>query len=161
MEENMKVREEILQSVGGLSDEKLNERLEDGSWTIMQMLEHLYLMENSIVHTISDQLANGENKTVDDKPIHLTTNRSKKVDAPSFVIPSINFITLEEIQSKLAESRDTLINVIESADPSLFEQRAYPHPSFGDLSLKQWIPFIGLHEKRHLAQIEELKEKLA
>ena len=161
MEENKAIREDILQSVGGYSDERLNEKLDDGGWTIMQILEHLYLMESSIVHTISDQLVNGENKTVEEKPIHLTTNRSRKFDALSFVKPSNNFITLEEIQNKLSESRETLMEVLESTDETLLEQRAYQHPSFGELSLKQWIPFIGLHEKRHLAQIEELKEKLA
>ncbi|MCM3112476.1 DinB family protein [Lederbergia lenta] len=160
MDENKQIREDVLKSVSGLSDKQLNERVEDGSWTIMQVLDHLYLMERTIVHAITDQLANGENKSVDEKPIQLTTNRSTKVDAPSFVIPSDDFITLEEMGNKLSESRAALTNIVHSTDRALLEQRAYPHPMFGELSLQQWIPFVGLHEKRHLAQIEKLKEKL-
>ncbi|MEK3889365.1 DinB family protein [Bacillus sp. FSL K6-3431] len=160
MEENKKIREDILLSVSGLSDEQLNEQLEEGRWTIMQVLDHLYLMERTVVHAISNQLANGDNKTVAEKPIQFTTNRSTKVDAPSIVVPSDDFITLAEMKNKLFESREALIDVENSADETLLEQRFYPHPMFGELSLKQWIPFIGLHEKRHLAQIEEIKEKL-
>ena len=160
MELNTKIREEVLQSVSGLSDEQLNEQIERAEWSIMQVLDHLYLMEKSITHTISNQLANGEHKTVKEKPIQLTTNRSTKVEAPSFVIPSTDFITLKDMTEKLSQSRNTLIDVIDTADKTLLEQRAYPHPGFGEMNLKQWIPFIGLHEKRHLAQIEELKEKL-
>lgn len=160
MEQNTEIREEVLQSVSGLSDEQLNEQVEQGSWTIMQVLDHLHLMEKSITYTISNQLVNGEHKTVGEKPIQLTTNRSTKVEAPSFVIPSKDFISLKDMTEKLSESRNTLINVIDSADKTLLEQRAYPHPAFGEMNLIQWIPFIGLHEKRHLVQIEELKEKL-
>lgn len=160
MEQNAKIREEVLQSVKGLSDEQLNEQVEHGKWSIIQVLDHLYLMEKSVTHTISNELANGERKTVKEKPIQLTTNRSTKVEVPSFVIPSTDFITLKDMTAKLSQSRNALINVVDSADEKLLEHRAYPHPAFGEMNLKQWIPFIGLHEKRHLAQIEELKAKL-
>ncbi|WP_342043550.1 DinB family protein [Bacillus sp. OTU2372] len=160
MEENKKIREEVLQSVSGLSDEQLNVQVQDGRWSIMQVLHHLHLIERAITFVISDQLANGESKSISDKPIHLAVNRTTKVNAPSRVEPPKRFITLVEMKNKLSQSREVLTKVVDTADPSLLEQRAYPHPVFGELSLKQWIPLIGLHEKRHLAQIEELKEEL-
>ena len=160
MANNITVREEVLLSVSSLSDEQLNKVVEKERWTIMQVLDHLFLMEQSVVHVISDQLANGIAKTTSEKPIQFTTDRSTKVDAPSFVIPSKDFITLDEMKTKLFASREALLNVVNSADQKRLEQRTYPHPAFGDLSLNQWIPFVGLHEKRHLAQIIELKTKL-
>ncbi|WP_342506417.1 DinB family protein [Sporosarcina sp. FSL K6-2383] len=160
MDDNKKIREDVLQSVENLSDEQLNEQVEVGRWSIMQVLNHLYLMERAIVHALSDQLANGENKAPVEKPIQFTTNRSTKVTAPLFATPSDDFISLEEMKSKLTKSRENLSNLVASADKTLLAQRSYPHPAFGDLGLEQWIPFIGLHEKRHLAQIEEIKSKL-
>jgi hypothetical protein len=160
MEENNKIRQEILISVRGLSDEQLNEQFEDGRWSIMQVLDHLYLMERAITHSISRELATGKEKLVDPKPIELTVCRSTKVDAPSFVAPANEFIALEEMKNKLSQSREDLTKLVNDADNSLLKKRAFPHPVFGDLSLKQWIPFVGLHEKRHLAHIEELKGKL-
>jgi len=160
MEYNIMVREEVLQSVSALSEEELNKVVKQSDWTIMQVLDHLYLMERSVVHVITDQLANGKTKTTSEKPIQYTTNRSTKVDAPSFVVPTNDFITLDKMKGKLAASREALVNVVNSADPQLLTQRTYTHPAFGELSLHQWIPFVGLHEKRHLAQIEELKRNL-
>ena len=40
------------------------------------------------------------------------------------------------------------------------EAKGFNHPIFGLMSLKQWIPFVGYHEKRHILQIKEVKEKL-
>ena len=160
MEQNTKIRNEVLLSVSGLSDEQLNEQVEQGSWTIMQVLEHLYLIELSVTHVVSKQLANGESKIVEEKPIQLTTNRSTKIEAPSFAIPSTNFISLKNLIEKLSKSRNRLMRVIDSTDKISLEQRAEHHPAFGEMNLKQWVDFIGLHEKRHFAQIEELKEKL-
>lgn len=160
METNRQYRDEVLQAVSGLSDEQLNKQVEEGRWSIMQVLEHLYLIEKSITKMFSHQLENGETKLVADAPIEFTVNRSRKLIAPSFAEPSGEFLTLEEIKKKLEKSREVFIKVVNSADPALLEQRAYPHPAFGELNLKQWIPFVGLHEKRHLAQIEQLKGKL-
>jgi hypothetical protein len=33
------------------------------------------------------------------------------------------------------------------------------HPYLGELSLKQWVEFIGYHEKRHLLQLAEVKSE--
>ncbi|MCH1624352.1 DinB family protein [Fredinandcohnia quinoae] len=161
MDKNNKIREELLDSVKELSDEQLNKKVEDGSWTIMQVLEHLFLMERTVAYTISEQLKNNECKPTSEKPIHLTVYRSTKVTAPSFVTPSGEYTALEEMKTKLAESRKLMQQVVDIADEVLLSQKSYPHPVFGSLSLKQWIPFVGLHEKRHIEQIEEIKGKLS
>jgi uncharacterized damage-inducible protein DinB len=160
LEQNKSIRSELLNSVSHLSDEQLNRKVDEGSWTIMQVLHHLYLMEGSVAKTIQSIVEKGEKQQVDPKPIELTVNRSKKVEAPSFVEPDKGFITLEEIKEKLKESRNALLQVAESNNKDELKEKAYPHPAFGLLSLEQWVPFIGYHEKRHLEQIEELKAKL-
>lgn len=160
MEENKKIREELLQTVNGLSDEQLNAHPEENRWSIIQVLDHLYLMERSITKAISTILASSERKSADDKPIELTVNREVKVDAPSFLTPTDAFQTLDEVKSKLLSSRKTLEEVVSNANEEDLNEKSFPHPMFKDLSLKQWVPFVGLHEKRHLSQIVELKSKL-
>ena len=160
MEENKKIREELIQAVNGLSDEQLNAHPEEGRWSIIQVLDHLYLMERAITKSIADTLASEESKPVDDKPIRYTLNRDTKVDAPSFVIPTEDFLTLDEVKTKLSSSRQALEEIVSHANEDALNEKSFPHPMFKDLSLKQWIPFVGLHEKRHLFQIEELKSKL-
>lgn len=160
MNENEKIRGELLNAVNGLSDEQLNAQSETGRWSIIQVLDHLYLMERAITKSISDKLKSDESIPAVDKPIELTLSRKMKVQAPPFVTPSESYQTLSEVKEKLSESRKAFVHVVDHAKEIDLEQKSFPHPLFKDLSLKQWILFVGLHEKRHLLQIEELKAKL-
>lgn len=160
MNDNEKIREVLLNAVNGLSDEQLNAHPEAGRWSIIQVLDHLYLMERAITKSIADKLKSDDSTPAVDKPIELTLNREVKVQAPPFVIPSESFQTLNEVKDKLSETRKAFIRVVDQAKENDLEQKSFPHPLFKELSLKQWISFVGLHEKRHLMQIEELKSKL-
>ncbi|WP_409291467.1 DinB family protein [Peribacillus sp. SCS-37] len=160
MDSNKQFREELISSVDTLTDEQLNQELEEGRWTIAQVLEHLYLMERTITKRIAAALAKEGGTEPEEKPIQLAVNRSRKVDAPEYVTPSSELKTLHELIEKLGESRQELMDVVNGADEAALRNRSLPHPVFGELSLKQWIPFIGYHEKRHLEQIEELKVRL-
>ncbi|UTE75616.1 DinB family protein [Rossellomorea sp. KS-H15a] len=154
------IRSELLNSVNDLSDEECNKEVEEGRWTIMQVLDHLYLMERSLTKTIQLTLAKGEEQQVDSKPIHYAVNRSTKVDAPPFVVPSEEKQTLQQMKEKLEASRKDLLQFIGTTTKEDLQKKAYPHPIFGQIRLDEWVPFIGYHEKRHLEQIEELKSTL-
>ncbi|QOR68215.1 DinB family protein [Cytobacillus suaedae] len=160
MEENDRIREALLASVSSIDDTQLNERLDSSSWSIMEVLEHLSLIEMVVANAITEEVKNEQSVRAEDKPIKFTVDRRHKVKAPGFIEPSGEFLTLEEVIKKLAKSREALVNAVANVEESVLEQKSYPHPVFGPLSLKQWVPFVGLHEKRHLEQIEEIKAKL-
>jgi hypothetical protein len=101
-----------------------------------------------------------EETAIEDKPIKLIIDRTNKFDAPSYVTPSNEFITLTTIQEKLLESRSALEAFLVDADEEKMLKRTIPHPVFGPFHLKQWVEIIGWHEKRHLVQIEEIKDEL-
>jgi uncharacterized damage-inducible protein DinB len=159
MNHNTEVREEVLMSVTGLTDVQLNQK-PAGKWSIAQVLEHLYMMERSIVYKMTTAMASDEEAPVEDKPIHLTPNRANKVVAPAFVMPSEEFKTLIVIQEKLRESRASLEAFVAQANVEKMLKRSFQHPVYGPIHLKQWIEFIGWHEKRHLEQIEEIKQEI-
>ncbi|WP_433742341.1 DinB family protein [Falsibacillus pallidus] len=161
MENNIKVREAIWETVNGLDDNQLNTRPDSDSWSIMEVLEHLYLMELVLTKGMMKQLESGEEKEAEDKPIQLTVDRSRKVDAPSHVQPTGEIKSIDDMKEKLASSREMLLDFANNADQEKLKQKAMPHPVFGMMSLDQWIPFIGYHEERHRLQIEEIKQKLA
>ena len=89
----------------------------------MQVLHHLYLIEISVTQIISSQLAKGEHKNVEERPIQRTTNRLTKIKAPSFSIPSTNFITLKDMTEKLSKSRKRFMRIIDSTDKQMLAQR--------------------------------------
>nr|GGG86552.1 hypothetical protein GCM10011398_35440 [Virgibacillus oceani] len=157
---NEQAREALLAEVTGVSDDDLNKKPDEHSWSMKQVLEHLFLMEGAIVKTIEDQLEHGEVVNAKARPIELTVDRTKKVNAPDYTVPSDEFATLDEMELKLEASHQGLLKLTANADEIALKRKGFPHPVFGQMSLKQWIPFVGWHEKRHTLQIIEIKEQL-
>jgi hypothetical protein len=78
-----------------------------------------------------------------------------KLTAPERVRPSGN-ATFADALTNLQRTRaaiEALRPRIETAD---LGAATYPHPAFGEFNIAQWLAFIGLHESRHLRQIENL-----
>lgn len=160
MTHNEEIRSRVLELAETLTDEQLNQKVRDDQWSIMQVMDHLYLMEKNLTNTMKKVLEGGEEQSVDDKPIHLTVDRSRKVDAPSYVVPSDEFITLDEMKDKLYKSRQALQEFEAETNEEKRQKKAFPHPVFELMTVNQWIPFIGYHEERHLEQMKEIKQQL-
>lgn len=160
MKINDEARATLLNEVTGLGDEELNKRPSSGGWSIAQVMEHLYLMERAVVYNIQHALENSSIKEVSSKPIELTVNRSRKVEAPEFVQPSDSTMTLKDLQQKLQTSHEALRGIYTTVDEERLVEKTAVHPVFGELNLIQWIPFVGYHEQRHIDQIKEIKETL-
>ncbi|HSI68091.1 MAG TPA: DinB family protein [Planococcus sp. (in: firmicutes)] len=159
-EENEKIRNEILVAANALPDDRLNTKPTDKEWSPMQILEHLHLMETVIATNISKQLLKEDSKKAMKKPIQMTVNRAIKVDAPEYVTPSEEYITLSEMEQRLTKSRELLNGVYDTSTDEILSAKSMPHPVFGKVPLTQWFPFIGYHEKRHLKQLEEAINKI-
>ncbi len=160
LENNKKVREELWQAIDGLTDELLNVVVEEGKWTIAQVLEHLYLTEKIIVRSFSQAQQITEENPVKLKKVQAIVDRSQKINAPKFLVPTSEYQTLEQLKGKLEKSRESLEKFIEEVSENDLKGKFMPHPFFGNLALNQWVEFLCYHEKRHIAQIEELKEAL-
>ncbi|MEH7347680.1 DinB family protein [Gottfriedia acidiceleris] len=160
MKENIQIREELMEVIDSLTDEQLNKKVKKEKWTIMQVLEHLYLMESKLVKLMTRTFNEAPCEVIQDKPIHLATDRTKKVPSPPHFEPTDQFITKMEMTEKLNQSRKSLFHFVELTKGQNLEDKGMPHPLFGQINLKQWIPFIGIHEKRHIEQIRELKNAL-
>lgn len=159
-EDNRKIRSAVLSAVNGLPDELLNTKPSEEEWSPMQILDHLQLMESAIANNVAKQLAKSGSEKVRKKPIQLTVSRLIKVDAPEHVVPTTDFVPLEEMKKRLETSDALLDSIYDGASKEALETKSMPHPVFGKVPLIQWFPFVGLHEKRHLKQLEKTLEKL-
>lgn len=160
MENQIKIREVLLETVNNLTDKDINEVIEIGTWSIAQVLEHLYIMEVNVTHQIQMALKQEYFDKPGTFPIHLIENRSEKINAPDFLIPSNKFHTLDELKQKLASSRASLEKIVQETSEEERNQKTFAHRRFGVMTLNHWISLIGYHEQRHIGQIEEIKEAL-
>lgn len=159
-EENARIRHTILKKVEPFDDQALNEKPSENEWSAMQILDHLHKMEEAITAGVAKTAEKNQRKKAMKKPIQVSVIRKLKVDAPNHTVPEDRFFTLEEMKEKLNTSRNRLYEVYTHTDEETLENNSMPHPVFGDVPLVQWFPFIGYHEKRHLAQLEETLSKI-
>ncbi len=150
-------RQQLLEAVSSLSKETLLRKPDENTWSVLEILEHLYLVENWFTNMIHQTLKQNERmKAPKEKPIHHTTDRSFKVEAPDVLQPGGTFTSLDIARAKLEESRQVLQEILQSYQEADFLENSAKHPIFGTMSVAQLIEFIGLHELRHLKQIEEV-----
>ena len=160
LEDNNEIRKELFHTVEGLTDEQFNQKPANDGWSPKQIFEHLVRMETVIATNIARELKNPDSPKARKKPIGLSTNRLIKVEAPGYTTPTEDYKTKMEMQKELHESRLFLLDVYESSTKTIFKEKSFKHPIFGQVPLIQWFPFVGLHEKRHLKQLKKTIEKL-
>jgi len=157
LEQIQAVRDEVLQSVEGLSDEELNKAPSAESWSIAQVLLHLQQIESYFL-SLMDAALQGPNEEVKERNLAYVTDRSHKAKSP--IDPPSGFKTRAEIVVRLTQSREKVIALIDKEDPATLSEKALNHPVFGKTSVKQTLEFIAAHEKRHIEQIQEIKQTL-
>lgn len=156
-----RTREQFYGRVEGLSDEQAGARPSPDAWSVAEIAEHLALIERGLLRMMKGVLAQAEAAggagemrpfTLDQ---HVERARTEKYVAPEIARPK-GEARLADSLAHLRRSREELRALrprIEAAD---LNATSYPHPAFGPLNVYQWLAFIGVHEARHLRQVEAL-----
>ncbi|MEW4059725.1 hypothetical protein CHH79_10065 [Bacillus siamensis] len=152
-------RQQTWEELKGLSDEEFNQKPAADEWSVREVLDHLKKIDESAQSLLSKQAKDAPFKKIEEKPMEFIEDRTNKRPAPSQLEPEQNRISVIEAKQELDTARQQLTAVISSLNEEDFE-RVLPHPVFQELTIRQWIDFIGHHEKRHINQIKEIKQKI-
>ncbi|MCD7035857.1 DinB family protein [Metabacillus sp. GX 13764] len=158
-EHMMRVREELLNELEEIPAEKFKEKPSSTEWSPSELADHLQKIEHVMTNTLKKIAANAEEKSLPEKNLEIITDRSNKREAPESVAPSEELMDKEHAITSLTEARRDLMTFADLIEYDLTE-RALKHPVMGELSVKQWIEFIGYHEERHLKQLREIKHAI-
>ena len=157
-------RSHLLSVLEGLSDDQLNWKLDNFTWNIAQVVQHIAIVEGGSPHAITLGLAQEPNFVPTDIPLEqLILDRSKKVNAPDRLHPSTDPKTMAQLKEILHDSQEKFLGALNDIEITALLDKTSPpisHPVFGQMSTGQWITAVPLHEERHIQQIEELKERL-
>lgn len=153
-----RTRTKLLTSFQDLSDEQLNRKPSDKSWSIAQVLHHLYTSEKAMAGLVLDALQ-AKTEKVEEKDLSFVTDRTKKSKAMSE--PPNEMMTKENLLQLLEESRfQHLQFVFNETHERILAKKSMKHQDFGEISLKNAVNLIWLHEKRHINQIQEIRQQL-
>jgi hypothetical protein len=160
-------RERLIAAVSNLSEAEENFRPAENAWTVKELTEHLAKTEASIIPLVFRLLKTAEAEGAAATPSDGTINppvslaevyeksRTARFQAPEMIRPE-GSMSISESLAKLAESRETISGARPRLEAVDLSKTAFPHRAFGNLNLYQWLAFIGLHEGRHLEQIEKI-----
>ncbi|SIS73615.1 DinB family protein [Alicyclobacillus vulcanalis] len=152
---------DTLAVIDSATDEELNASPGPGRWTVGQVLEHILKTDLSIIPVFRSALKERRPYSGTVKGVERATNRSVKIEAPEFIRPSDEPKSREALRQALEEARRTLVESAKAVGtPEELEHLGapVPHPVFGELSLREWLEFVGYHEQRHVAQAREALE---
>ena len=159
----------LFDAVGFIPEPLRDRRIDADTWSVAEVLEHLYLVESGIAHlftrTLERAKAAGLAPESDVGSVLATldtlrlTDRSRRMNAPELVMPR-GELTAAQGTVGLTESRQALIFALRAADGLALGQVTRVHPTVGPLNLYQWVLFVGQHEVRHAGQLQGLAGRL-
>lgn len=151
--------------VAGVRAEQESFRPNTDSWTIANIAEHLGIVAGQFLRLTSKLLAQAEamgalaSPDLRISPVTLApaaTNPDEKFKAPESALPSGNVSVAESIE-KVRQAHEALLALRPRLEATDVSQVSAPHPAFGPLNLYQWLVLIGVHQERHIGQIEAVK----
>lgn len=150
-----------------IPDAKWNLSPGTGGWSPAEVIEHLTLVEVSTGKLITKKLFAepapeallAETAGKDEVLRGRLLDRELKITAPDFVSPSRRWATRDEMREAFRTARE--VTVMNLSDPTRDLRRFIaPHPVAGPLDARQWGLFLGLHVRRHLAQLDDILREL-
>jgi len=153
-------RGRLLDVVGGLTDAQGSFRVGEGQWSVLEVVEHLYLAEISGVSKIwaaLDGVRAGRapeaqpNQGLSIEAIVTATWRPKEV-APPIATPHIGG-PLAFWTSATRSLTGMLADLAAQLEGIQLEQVVFPHYLSGPLDGRQRLEFLRFHIDRHLGQI--------
>lgn len=159
-----RARADVELYVNGLSEPARQARATPDRWSVMETLEHLSLVEDSIGRVVSHlaKQANADGALQDDDVSSVLTcldtfglnTANAKLVAPERVRPA-GVKSVQESLQNLRISRERLLAAIQAANGLDLTRVSAPHPLLGPMNGYQWLVLIATHEYRHLKQMKE------
>lgn len=149
--------------IKGLTTDQLHFKMDEGSWSIAECIDHIASAEMKMAHGImrfQQSPANPELKSEIIGDIEtiliISLDRSNKLPAPENLSPG-QFSTVQHAIDLFITTRSQLIEWLNETLSDLYNH-IVRHPKFGYYDSYQWMFIIGAHAERHLLQIEEIMQ---
>ena len=152
-------KDELINVVSSISNDKIDTIPFEGSWTAGQLLEHL-------CKGVSTGILRGNvqkvSRPADEKIAFVRSvflDFTQKFNAPDFIVPVETTHNKAEQLSILTAKFDRLIEAVGTYD--LTEECIdFAIPGFGNFTRMEWIAFHMIHTQRHLQQLKHIAAKL-
>jgi hypothetical protein len=137
-------------------------------WSVAEVLEHLALVEHLFTERIGGRIAAARSRLAAEarertplppRIAAMMASRAQTRNAPDQVIPT-GRMDAETALVALRQAHAGFRAALRDASGLALSTVTYEHPFFGTLNAYQWAELMAGHERRHAAQIAEIREQL-
>ncbi|MTI89725.1 MAG: DinB family protein [Balneolaceae bacterium] len=154
---------ELLAEVQGVPEDIFNTQPAEGEWSIANVVEHMYRSEYGIA-----KLLDGETKPLTDRDTDSKidtikkklTNFETKVKASGAILPTEGEKSKDALLSSFKKNRTVITDLAKKKNPHELCLK-FEHRFFGFLTRKEWIIFCVYHTRRHIHQIQHIKNRIS
>lgn len=156
-----RIRDRLIATVGLLDENAAAARPDINGWSVTQIVEHISVVDEGMckicAKLLSDAGENGNGSVYLSPEFIAKMNdmANTKLEAPERVRPT-GEQNIAESLARLSANRDRLNEIRDRFEVRDTAQKKFPHPYFGDFSAAEWLVLRGLHESRHIDQIERI-----
>lgn len=148
----------ILEATKNCSPEQLAFK-KDNSWSLLEILEHIYLTDKVIFTIISKPSAEfsttceiiGDNNL---QVILIEQRADKKIISPEILRPKGDIKDWKIFEQVFVAQRESLKEELKTGK-LLVDNRIHKHPLMNDMTITDWLNFTIHHTQRHLEQIKD------
>lgn len=164
-------RQRLLGELATLSHATLNRRPDADSWSLLQVAEHLELVESAMLGTMRQTRATG--RTLRRRPknylgyaiFRVVMATGIRVRVPgrvqTIVTPPDSTGDLDAIAARWAQTADALEAHVRGCGPDELRRFVALHPITGPLTPRQVLLFLRRHLDHHRRQIRRIRARLA
>lgn len=151
----------LLAKIAPVSEELFLYKPNHQAWSMAELVEHLAITDQSLLAAI---IKKGE-RLYDEMPVLFPNeklikaigNRSRKIVAPDYLVPSGRFKSKQAAIEGFKKSRATVEDFVTTTTLPL-EKIAFKHFVLGQIDGIGWIKFMAGHCHRHVEQMNEILE---
>ena len=150
-------RDAVSQAIAGVDAQAAVRTPGDGRWSVLEIVEHLFLVEQEMLARIQGSAVSDEPVVNAEREARIKsrgTDRRKPLQAPASVQPSGRFNTLQQALDAFSAERARTIAYVQACDFDL-RCRVTTHPLLGNMNAHETLLIMAVHPHRHVAQIRE------
>ena len=154
-------RQSLLDHLRGLDDAQLRYRPTSGGWSLLQVAQHLVLLERMVFKSVIRDPRPGVRRrwwhAIGAKMVAFVFRHGLRVPAPTKKVVPLEDTPLEESANQWAELRAQLKGFLDSATPERAAALGWRHPVSGPLDVYGALDFVATHHDHHLRQVERIE----
>jgi hypothetical protein len=153
--------EALLQRLDSLSGEKLSFKAGPDKWSIVEVVEHLVIAEESLVKqltaNIPDSTLGPGAKTPEKHQVVIKVmERDIEVDVPHESLEPHGRIALEDLLTQWKDFREKLPVLLAEIRPENKDNPVFSHPYGGPLDPSDTLQFFEVHFDNHMRHIDRI-----